>query len=42
MTTWSVVAMGCGKIAGSGYGYEIQSKYGPETGQKFIIKACDC
>ena len=35
---WSIVAFQQGKMAGSGYGYEIQPTYGGECGEGFILK----
>ena len=38
LSEWSIVAFSQGKMAGSGYGYEIQQNYGKECGEGFILK----
>jgi hypothetical protein len=38
LAEWSIVAFQQGKMAGKGYGYEIQPTYGGECGEGFILK----
>ncbi len=38
LTEWSIVAFAQGKLSGPGYGYKIDSSYGNECGEGFILK----
>ena len=38
LSHYAIVAFDHGKLAGSGYNFEIQMNYGNECGQKFIVK----
>ena len=38
LNTWSIVAFDKGKMDGRGYGYKISDTYGPEVGERFIVK----
>lgn len=38
LTDWSIVAFKTGKLDGNGYGNKFSPSYGPECGEKIIIK----